>query len=123
MISDEYVDLFGGDDVDNIIEKLNTYSGNSLQELISKIMKVGDEKQFKALSLDVDGLVEWIKAIIKENNLKAIVFIWDEFTEYFKNNMRALTGFQKIVDLSGTNPFYLIIVTHDINHIFSETNS
>ncbi len=122
LISDEYVDLFGGDDVENIIEKLNTYSGNSLQELISKIMKVGDEKQFKALSLDVDGLVEWIKAIIKANNLKAIVFIWDEFTEYFKNNMRALTGFQKIADLSGTNPFYLIIVTHDINHIFSETN-
>lgn len=123
LITTEYADLFAGDDVDAIIEKLNTYTGDSLQELMGKIMKVGDEKQFKALTLDVDGLVEWIKAIIKENNLKAIVFIWDEFTEYFRNNMRALTGFQKIADLSGSDPFYLIVVTHNVTHIFPETDN
>ncbi len=31
-------------------------------------------------------LADWIKETIKINNLKAIVFIWDEFTEYFYNN-------------------------------------
>lgn len=123
LITTEYVDLFAGDDVDAIIAKLNTYSGNSLQELMGKIMKVGDEKRFKALTLDIDDLVAWIKAIIKENNLKAIVFIWDEFTEYFRNNMRALTGFQKIADLSGSDPFYLMIVTHNVTHIFPETDT
>ncbi|KAF5067511.1 hypothetical protein LNN31_10290 [Acetobacterium wieringae] len=123
ITSPEYVDLFSGDDVDTVINKLNSFSGDSLQELMGKIMKVGDEKQFKALTLDVDGLVEWIKDVIKVNNLKAIVFIWDEFTEYFKNNMRALTGFQKIADLSGSDPFYLIVVTHNITHIFPETDN
>ncbi len=123
LITTEYAELFSGDDVDSIIKKLNTYTGDSLQELMGKIMRVGDEKQFKALTLDIDGLVEWIKAVIKENNLKAIVFIWDEFTEYFRNNMRALTGFQKIADLSGSDPFYLIVVTHNVTHIFPETDN
>jgi len=123
LISEHYADLFSGDNVDSIIVKLNTYEGDALQELMSKIMKVADENQFKALTLDVDSLVEWIKAVIKENNLKAIVFIWDEFTEYFRNNMRALTGFQKIAELSGSDPFYLIVVTHNVTHIFPETDN
>ncbi len=118
LITTEYADLFAGDDVDALIEKLNTFTRDSLQELMGKIMKVGDEKQFKALTLDVDGLVEWLKSVIKENNLKAVIFIWDEFTEYFRNNMRALTGFQKIADLSGSEPFYFIVVTHNVRHIF-----
>ncbi len=122
LLKTEYTDLFEGDDVDGVIKKLNTYSGESLQEIMTKIMKVGDEKQFKALTLDVDGLVEWIQVVIQENNLKAIVFIWDEFTEYFKNNMRALTGFQKIADMSGSDPFYLLLVTHNIMHLFPETD-
>ena len=46
------------------------------------------------------------------------MFIWDEFTEYFRNNMRSLTGFQEIVDLSSSAPFYMLIVTHDAMHIF-----
>lgn len=123
LVKNEYQDLFAGDDVDAIIEKLNKYSGEGLQELMGKIMRVAEERQFKALSLDVDGLVEWIRTVIKENDLKAIMFIWDEFTEYFRNNMRALTGFQKVVDMSGSDPFYLMIVTHNVTHIFPESDS
>lgn len=122
LVAENYSDLFGGDDVDAIIEKLKSYSGDSLSTLMNKIMKVADERHFTALTMDVDGLVEWIEDVIKENELKAIVFIWDEFTEYFRNNMRALTGFQKIVDLSGSVPFYMFIVTHNVTHIFPETD-
>lgn len=122
LIKTEYHDTFGGDDVDKIIDNLNTYSDEALKTLMSKIMLVGREKHFSALTMDVDGLVEWIKEVIKENNLKSIVFIWDEFTEFFRNNMRALTGFQKIVDMSGNDPFYMIIVTHNVTHIFPESD-
>lgn len=122
LIKTEYVDTFDGDDVDTIIANLNAYTGEALKELMSKIMLVGKEKHFSALTMDVDGLVEWIKEVIKENDLKAIAFIWDEFTEYFRNNMRALTGFQKIVDVSGNDPFYMIIVTHNVTHIFPESD-
>lgn len=72
------------------------------------------------LQLDADHLTAWIEAVIQENNLKAIMFIWDEFTEYFRNNMRSLTGFQRIVDLSSSAPFYMLIVTHDAMHIFPD---
>ncbi len=122
LIKTEYTNIFGGNDVDTIISNLNTYSGEALKELMSNIMRVGKEKHFSALTMDVDDLVEWIKDVIKENDLKAITFIWDEFTEYFRNNMRALTGFQKIVDVSGNDPFYMIIVTHNVTHIFPESN-
>ena len=99
LVKTEYTDLFDGDDVDTIIANLKEYSDEALKELMSKIMRVGKEKHFSALTMDVDKLVEWIKEVIKENNLKAITFIWDEFTEYFRNNMRALTGFQKIFQI------------------------
>ena len=119
LISKQYEDLFGGDNTDDIISKLNSYSGASLQEIMDKVMKVAEERQFKALSLDPDRLTEWINSVIRENNLKALIFIWDEFTEYFRNNMRSLTGFQKLADLSSSSPFYFIIVTHDVENIFS----
>lgn len=122
LIKTEYADTFGGADVDTIITNLNTYTDEALKELMSKIMSVGKEKHFFALTMDADGLVTWIKEVIKENNLKAIVFIWDEFTKYFEKNRRDLTGFQKIVDVSGNDPFYMIIVTHNVNHIFSSSD-
>lgn len=122
LISNEYHEIFGGDDVDKIIKNLNSYSGDALKELMSKIMRVGKEQHFSALTMNVDGLVAWIKEVIAENNLKYIVFIWDEFTEFFRNNMRTLTGFQRIADMSGNDPFCMIIVTHNVTHIFPESD-
>lgn len=99
LVTGEYSNLFGGDNADDILEKLNTLSGDALIALMDKIFKVADERQIKVLSLDTTGLVAWIKEIIKANNLKAIVFIWDEFTEFFNNNTRSLTGFKKLLKL------------------------
>ena len=131
LINEKYRDLFAGDDVDAIIEKLNTYSeqaeeqsskGDALQTLMGKIMKVAGEQHFSALTLTTTSLLKWIEAVIKRNNLKAILFIWDEFTDYFRNNMRAMTGFQEIADFSGDKPFYLMIVTHNVMHMFPESD-
>lgn len=131
LIEEKYKDLFSGADVDTIIENLCIYSeqaleqpskGEALQELMSKIMKVAKEQHFSALTLTTTSLLTWIEAIIKKNNLKAIVFIWDEFTDYFRKNMRAMTGFQEIADFSGDKPFYMIIVTHNVMHMFPESD-
>lgn len=130
LISEKYTDLFSGADVDAIIANLNAYyeqalehasKGVALQTLMKKIMKVARENRFSALTLTTTSLLKWIEEVIKRNNFKAIVFIWDEFTDYFRNNMRALTGFQEIVDFSGNNPFYLIVVTHNGMH-FAESD-
>lgn len=120
LLKTKYVDLFSGDNADKVIEKLNTYEGEALAYLMKKIMKVGKENRIEVLSMTPNHLCAWIRQVIKENNLKAIVFIWDEFSEYFKNNMRALTGFQELADLSGSDPFYFVLVTHDVANMFSD---
>ena len=121
IISDSQ--LFAGDTVDNIIDKLKEYSGSDLSLLMDKIFKISEERGINAFKLEIETLVEWIESIIKDNNLKAIIFIWDEFTEYFKNNIRSLSGFQKISEISATSPFYLMIVTHLTGAIFPDTNN
>jgi hypothetical protein len=120
LITGTYSDLFGGDNVDAVLEKLHTFSGDALAKVMDKIFKVADERQVKALSLSVTDLCDWIREVIKENGLKAIVFIWDEFTEYFYNNARNLTGFQELCEISETDPFYFILVTHVTQGLFHE---
>lgn len=115
-----YDNLFGGDDVDAIVRKLREYSGESLHALMEKVFKVAHERQIRVFSMTSEDLTNWIKDIIQANNLKAIVFIWDEFTEYFLNNSRNLTGFQQILELSETEPFYFVLVTHVSASLFPE---
>ena len=122
LVTGEYSNMFGGDNADNILDKLKSFSGDALIALMDKIFKVADERQIKVLSLNTTGLVDWIKEIIKANNLKAIVFIWDEFTEFFNNNTRSLTGFQEIAEISETDPFYLVIVTHKSAGLFDDAD-
>lgn len=111
-VEGSYKELFGGESVDAIIENLKTYEGQSLLTLMNKIFRVANEKNIKAFTLDSEMMVAWITEIIHANHLKALVFIWDEFTEYFSNNTHRLTGFQRILDFSQTEPFCFIPVTH-----------
>ena len=53
----------------------------------------------------------WIKDIINENDLQGIIFIWDEFTDYFANNV-PVTPLQEPAQATVDMPFYLFIVTH-----------
>ena len=120
FVNGSYRNLFGGDDVDAILEKLKTYQGLAFHTLMDKIFKVAKERQFHAFTMTAKELCEWLIEVINVNNLKAIVFIWDEFTEYFYNNTKNLTGFQELCELSETNPFYFILVTHVSSGLFHE---
>ena len=91
LVKGSYSELFGGDSVDDIVNNLETFKDQSLQTLMAKIFKVANEKQIKAFTLDDKGLVAWLREVIHENDLSALVFIWDEFTEYFNNNTHHLT--------------------------------
>lgn len=122
LITGTYSSLFGGDNVDVVIQKLNTYTDESLHLLMDKVFQVAKERQIKAFNLSTTDLCNWLKETIKANSLKAIVFIWDEFTEFFGNNMRSLTGFQEIAEISATDPFYLMIVTHKSSGLFSDAD-
>ncbi len=119
-VQGSYAGLFGGDDVDTIVEKLSAYSDAALHSLMEKIFKVARERQIRAFTMTTRDLADWIKEVIAANDLKAIVFIWDEFTEYFYNNNHNLTGFQELCELSETEPFYFLLVTHVSTGLFQE---
>lgn len=124
LITKRFSTIFGEDTAMDVIAKLNSYgdSDAALITLMNKIFKVADAVGITALKLDIDGLVDWLKNIIDSNKLKAIVFIWDEFTEYFTHNRNALTGFQRLAQMSATEPFYLCIVTHKSKALFDDAD-
>ena len=122
-VNGSYSSLFGGETVDTILDHLQNYSGLALHELMSKIFKLANDRNIKALTLSDEDMKEWIRSIIESNKLHALIFIWDEFTEYFNNNQHRLTGFQKLLELSNTTPFCFIPVTHKADALISDNDS
>ena len=112
FVKGSYKESFGNESVDDILKHLEEYTDQALLTLMNKIFKVANEKNIKAFILDDAAMCQWITEVIEANKLKAIVFIWDEFTEYFSNNAHRLTGFQHVLQLSQTQPFCFIPVTH-----------
>jgi hypothetical protein len=122
-IRGSYAELFDGDSVDDIIFHLKTYEDDALQSLMGKIFRVAHKKQIRAFVLSSDDVCDWINSVIENNHLLAIVFIWDEFTEFFKNNYHSLTGFQEILEKTATAPFCFIPVTHQSDALFPGADS
>ena len=116
--SGSYKDVLGGDLSDDILEKLKKYDDDALRQLIAKIFKVPAVRG--SFSMTTGELCDWIREVIEKNNLYNLMFIWDEFSEYFENNVHHLTGFQQIAELSATAPFCLLIVTHKAEGYFSD---
>ena len=117
--SNEFKTRFAGANADIILENLKTYtSEKALQALIEKISEVGEEKGIKPFVLKKEDLKTWILDVINKNNLKAIFFIWDEFSDYFDMNKGNLSGFQFLAEMSESHPFYFAIVTHKSDIFF-----
>lgn len=115
-LKSEWRAMFDGRDVNTLLSDLNTYSGDNLQLLMSRLMTL----PIPAFRLSIEDLLNWIKDIIRDNDLKTFLFIWDEFTEYFQNNRLSITGFQNIAELSASDNFYMMIVTHKSGELFKE---
>ncbi|MBF0554175.1 MAG: hypothetical protein HQK96_06390 [Nitrospirae bacterium] len=94
-----------------VIKDLKELDIDGELDLLDRIIEVADISGFN-FSQDPDDVIAWIKDIIEGNKLHAIVFIWDEFTEFFKNNQNALTGLQELAQASFTIPFYFLLITH-----------
>lgn len=119
LISEEqYAWHFGGESVDTIVKNLQTGSPVQVAKTMRNIITVAEDNGITALRLDIEGLAEWIKNIIAENDISAILFVWDEFTEFFQNNPNSLTGFQTLVQISLSHPFYFMIVSHESRSLF-----
>ena len=75
------------------------------------IISVADAESYN-WSMSPDEVVNWLEDVRKGNHLYAILFIWDEFTEYFKNNQNNITGLQEIAMADSRISFYFFLITH-----------
>ena len=110
-----------GKNADDIIAQLNNGSA-SADALLSDILRIGEEKGIKPFNIEMQDLKDWLTDIIESNQLKAIVFLWDEFSSFFKNNSTALDVFQSLAELANDKPFYMIIVTHMAGSFVSDSD-
>lgn len=118
---DKYMWDFGGKHVDEVISVLKNFEDeDAVSKLMRNILKVAEDNGITALRLDVPAMCEWIKSILDANDISAILFVWDEFTEYFVNNPNSLTGFQTLAEISESHPFYFLIVTHESGSLIQD---
>ena len=118
IAEEQYAWTFGGNDVDAVIDRLKNGTPAQIAKTMRDIITVAENNGITALRLDIQGMADWIKSIIAENQIKAILFIWDEFTEFFQNNPNSLTGFQTLAEISLSHPFYFMIVSHESRSLF-----
>ncbi len=104
-------------DVESVISDLEDLGADKCLELLERIMEVADISGFN-FAKTADDVAMWLEDIIKSNNLYSIVFIWDEFTEYFQKNLYSITGLQNLAQCSVKIPFYFLLITHKAHEQF-----
>lgn len=115
----EWRALFSQSNADEVLNTLR--KSGEIKSLVDNIFRLADKEGITALTIDSDRLIAWLTDIIDRNNTR-IVFIWDEFSDYFKNNRESLSEFQKVAALVQNKPFYFIVVTHEPQQIYVADN-
>ena len=124
LISDEkYAWDFNGVSVEEVIERLNTGTDKQIETTMNKVMVVLKDAGQYGIFSDVTQMAGWIRSVIKGNGLSAILFVWDEFSEYFLNHPVGLTGFQTLAEISESDPFYFMIVAHESTALFADNET
>ena len=116
----EWTALFSQSSADEVLNALR--KGGEVKTLMDNIFRLADKEGITALNIDSDRLIAWLTDVIDRNNIK-VVFIWDEFSDYFKNNRESLSEFQKLAELVNLKPFYFIVVTHESGQLFTTADT
>lgn len=114
----EWMATFAEENAEEILATLKKPQAN-VSDLMNNLFKLAENEGITAMKLDADKLKAWLRDVIQKNNIK-IVFFWDEFSDFFKNNRNSLGDFQQVVALCQECPFYVIIVTHQTSEIINE---
>ena len=115
----EYASRFAQSTADEVLEEIR--KGGELKQLFDNIFYLAGKEGITALNYETDRLIEWIKEVVKLNDIR-LVLIWDEFSAYFTNNRGSLDEFQKIASLAQSTAFYFMIVTHQTRAVFPNPN-
>lgn len=116
----EWAALFSQSSADEVMNALR--KGGEVKTLMDNIFRLADKEGITAMNIDADRLISWLTDIIDRNNVK-VVFIWDEFSDYFKNNRESLSEFQKLAELVNLKPFYFIVITHESGQLFTTADT
>ena len=116
----EWSALFSQSSADEVLNALR--KGCEVKTLMDNIFRLADKEGITALNIDADRLIAWLSDIIDRNNVK-VVFIWDEFSDYFKNNRESLSEFQKLAEFVNLKPFYFIVITHESGQLFTTADT
>ncbi len=116
----KWMSTFSQSTADEIINTLKKSS--DVSSLMDDIFSLAAQEGITALDLTADSLRDWLADIIDKNNIK-IVLIWDEFSDYFRQNSTSLGEFQKIVSICQEKPFYFVIVTHPLSSLAKKFDS
>lgn len=116
----EWKATFTQSSADDVLDALRKNS--EVKQLMENVFRLADKEGITALNIDADRLIAWISDVIDKNNVK-IVFIWDEFSDYFKNNRESLSEFQKIAELVNAKPFFFVVVTHESGQLFTTSDT
>ena len=102
-------------DPDEVINDLLKISVDMTEADLWLLQTVYEILQNEGISIvaDSDTFISWLKEVFEVNKgkLSSILFIWDEFTDYFNNNI-SLTTLQEIAHATKEIPFYLFLITH-----------
>lgn len=69
------------------------------------------EQERALLLADPARMKAGLRGVIDKNNLQGIIYIWDEFTDFFRLNP-TLSDLQELAHATTEIPFYLLLVTH-----------
>lgn len=87
------------------LEKRDLYFASNLVDCLR-------EEGFSHFAVnDVNEVKKWIESLLEMGFFSRILFIWDEFSEFFSENAPIFT-FQELAHLTQKVPFYFLIVTH-----------
>lgn len=120
---EKYAFDFSSLTADKIEEAVRSADEHVSESMMRKVITVlRDIGQYGILK-DANAMSDWIKDIIDKNNIKAIIFGWDEFHEFLGNHQMNLTGFQTLLEISNSHPFYFITVSHESEKLFNDSKS
>lgn len=106
-----------------VIEDLEELPREETLDLLDTVVQIAEEENYNWSSTP-EEVIDWLEDVRKGNGLYAIVMMWDEFTEFFKNNQNNITGLQDIAQAASRISFYFFLITHsDVNQLIADQSA
>lgn len=107
----------------DVIDDLENLPQEDTLDLLDTVIQIAEEENYNWSSTP-EEVINWLEDVRIGNNIYAIVMMWDEFTEFFKNNQNNITGLQEIAHAASRIHFYFFLITHsDVNQLIADQNA